>query len=241
MQKNLICIFCGLIAVVFTLVLPHNINAQNKNTNGLTSKVTNLESLLPPGTIISSILPPDKFLKGFRKDVWALADGSSEKYNYQASKLKKLTEDDRLPDLRGMFLRGMNDTKSQTDASSDSTYPGLDPYENRKPGSYQSDSLRNHSHRQTTNMRELNGTPFSNEGKWKYTLNNNSLFKVVDGTETPHVSLDEYTLGECYTPHYVEDVNRRYYTKKIANPTRVSNAHETRPKNIAVYFYIKIN
>ena len=108
------------------------------------------------------------------------------------SKYGKLLGKTFTPDLRGMFLRGMN------------VKGGADPNKNRKVGTPQDDALQQHIH--DTNAFTL---------KWKL----------------PGKDLGYTTDGEADA---VEGA-----TKNVRQPARTDI--ETRPKNVAVYFYIKIN
>ncbi len=142
---------------------------------------------LPVGTIIPSVLNPSQFfeqLENSEKSKWVLADGN----NVVNSKISSV------PDLRGMFLRGINEGRDDEKR---------DPKGNRKPGDYQPDALQEHRHETTA-----------------LTLNWND--KSTD--------LGYTSKGSAHAP-------RARVTKVIAAKADV----ETRPKNVAVYFYIKIN
>ena len=94
---------------------------------------------LPVGTIVSSILEPLEFFKAFgdldraTKD-WVLADGrpiaATSGYSQLSGRMNT-------PDLRGMFLRGMN--KGRNDGKQDP--------DERKAGDYQQDALQEHGHK----------------------------------------------------------------------------------------------
>lgn len=156
---------------------------------------------LPIGTIIPSMLDQESFAEtvadfsGFdpEKNKWVLADGTNDLTN---SKYYKLTGNKHTPDLRGMFLRGVNEGRSDGEQ---------DPDE-RRVGVYQKDALQEHSH-VTTAYKE----------KW-YEDNDKDLGYATKGNaNVVTASVDDVTGKE------------------------VNVADETRPKNVAVYFYIKIN
>jgi len=155
------------------------------------------------GTVIASVLDYANLIK-ITKDPnvidpttssWIPADGRS----IAGSQLSKLTGQSNSPDLRGRFLRGLNEIYSVDQPIFDITSADSDdPNKNRKAGSYQQDSFTHHSH-------SINGS----------TLN--------CGTPPGYQVLNN-TPGPTYT-----------------QSTSAVGGSETRPKNISVYYYIKIN
>lgn len=153
---------------------------------------------LPIGTIVPSMLHPSLFAKVVgdppvfnpEKSKWVLADKEKD---ITISRYGKLFNNTRYtPDLRGMFLRGMNEGRNDGEQ---------DPDQDRTPGHYQQDALEEHGH--STTATEWNWNKKGNAG---------------------------YTSRANNAP--------------IASVTTVTDAKaadETRPKNVAVYFYIKIN
>lgn len=157
--------------------------------------ISSLEKIanLPVGTIVSSMLSPTEFAKEVgdldRRAVhWVYADGDADITN---SRYGQLSGSTRSPDLRGMFLRGLDD--------------------GRKPGDYQVDALQEHGH-------------FTNALTLRH-----------------HLSEDTKDLG--YTSRGGADQGPARVTNVITleGGSEVSAAEETRPKNVAVYFYMKIN
>jgi len=146
---------------------------------------------LPVGTIVASLLSPSLFADEVgdtypynpKESKWILADAQTE---IATSQYGKLLDKQFTPDLRGMFLRGMN------------VKGGADPNNNRKVGIPQDDDFKKHSH--------IIGETWYNEG----------------------------TRGE----RYEQDTGP---VKKGNFRTLEEGGDETRPKNVAVYFYIKIN
>lgn len=138
-----------------------------------------------PGRIIYSLLAPEQFLASLpahEKTSWALLDGRS----ISNTKLSQLLNTDKLPDARGMFIRGMQAGRND----------GLgDPESKRSVGSFQADELKSHSHE----YQASNGGP--------------------EGTNPDG-------------GHGVAAYNKS---------TSINGGIETRPQNIAVYTYIKIN
>lgn len=65
---------------------------------------------LPAGTILPSEMPPDRFLSGDREQIWRLANGdlapSQTDYAELVAGGRDGENEVRLPDLRGMNLRG---------------------------------------------------------------------------------------------------------------------------------------
>ena len=148
-----------------------------------------LRSALPIGSILSSMLPPDQF-RNEQSKAWVLADGSLT----EGTEYKKLTGQDRLPDLRGMFLRGMNQGR-------DDEFRDPDP--NRKAGQPQGDEFKAHTHAYG------DGAPYRG------------------GASGKRVDWNGYAATyKEYPPPFA---------------TASAGAEETRPKNAAVYFYIKVN
>lgn len=151
---------------------------------------------LPIGTIVPSMLPPSLFAREVgdpsvfdpEQSKWVLADSRQDITLSRYGPLLGNTA--RTPDLRGMFLRGMN------------VEGGADP-DVRKAGDAQPDALQKHAH--TTTARGF----------------------LFNDTSTDY----GYTsAGAAHAP-----------TASVETVTGANTADETRPKNVAVYFYIKIN
>lgn len=88
---------------------------------------------VPLGTIITSMLDPLIMESAGVKD-WVLADGRE----VPGSDYEKLTNRKRVPDLRGLFLRGINVTRNDE---------WKDPEGERTPGEIQREEYKSHSHR----------------------------------------------------------------------------------------------
>ncbi|KPA16186.1 tail fiber protein [Candidatus Magnetomorum sp. HK-1] len=147
---------------------------------------------LPVGTIISSMVPPKKFFKKYSEKKWRTANGDTipSFFEYVA-----ITGNKKLPDLRGMFLRGLNLDRNDGNQ---------DPEGNKRtPGSYQRDELKNHIH-----------------------------------------GLNWWASGGMKLPNRYPGINNSYNPKpnqgSINGVTPYGGA-ETRPKNVSIYWYIKIN
>ena len=148
---------------------------------------------LPVGTIIGSMLSPEEIsislgestLQSHEKS-WVLADNAI----VRGSQYAILTSRDRVPDLRGVFLRGINGDRSD----------GKGDVVQRNAGDYQIDALQTHFHRVQTGLAPRGAGP----DVW------------LDG---------DFQSGRDTGP---------------ASGANVST-QETRPRNVAVYWYIKIN
>lgn len=178
----------------------------------ISSKAYALENIssskeLPIGTIVTSYLNFEQFNAATKnnekspggiwtsnKSKWAPCDGRP----IPNSKFQALTSQVQIPDLRGMFLRGLNTFDPFQPVPPISAEKG-DP-ETRIVGSYQVDELKSHKH----TFSYLKPQPNSSNG---------------GGSN-----------------HEVSDSDR-----PNSGTTEAVGGTETRPKNIAVYYYIKIN
>lgn len=156
---------------------------------------TIISSLLQPAQYASEVGDPETFDSTVSK--WAFADGR----DVAGSKYAEATGDTTLPDLRGMFLRGLNAGRADGLQDPDGV--------SRKPGDLQEDQFQGHGH-----LHELgaNGADYSP-----------GTFQGVFGTNSytgPARILDPRTIA-------------KYGDAKFGT--------ETRPKNIAVNYYIRIN
>ena len=190
---------------------------EKKDRDGQVAKMNksldNFLDPIPPGTIIASVLKPRLFLNG-RKD-WRLADASRipEGALLELVKDKKATISDPgyLPDLRGMFLRGQNERRKD----------GKQDPDERLSGSYQSGATK------------LPTTPFAGVA-------------AESGGHT-----HEYTRARGFDsgagtharakPDGPRDETGSSGTHRHAMEITSGGDSETRPANVSVYFYIKIN
>ncbi|MCR9253697.1 MAG: hypothetical protein NXI20_24995 [bacterium] len=146
------------------------------------------------GTVVYSILEPSQF-RAINGHGWVLMDGGLDLYNTYAkqwgdTKLAAISGLQKLPDARGVFLRGMN-------VGQDSTIG--DTQKNRKIGSYQSDQFKTHNH--------------------KYI----NYYKYNDFTA-------ESFSHEAVIKH-----------GSVSRETASSGGLETRPRNITLFIYIKVD
>lgn len=155
---------------------------------------------VPLGAIVASTLPWEDFAAAsgdaadFRaaESDWAPCDGRS----LAGSIISKVYKMHRAPELRGVFLRGLNEFVPGATQPVDPTR--ADPDSSRVAGSYQGDELRTHGH---------------NMGYHKFGLANGKGDTDLEQSQPnlPGVS------------------------------TSATGGPETRPKNVAVYYYVRIN
>ncbi|MFL5763612.1 MAG: hypothetical protein ACJ77K_06690 [Bacteroidia bacterium] len=116
------------------------------------------------------------------------------------------------PDLRGKFLRGLNQMYSPGEPTGFDHVKNGDPDETlRKVGSYQGDGLIAHDHPASGH---INGSVCGS-----------------NGTHDADSGHDKWNSDPTFGDHNVQ----------VTVGNNSTGGKETRPKNIAVYYYIKIN
>jgi hypothetical protein len=154
----------------------------------------------PIGTIIASILDYNSFMKvnnfevtgDMSTDMWVPCDGRELRVGKYAN-----VSGGKVPDLRGVFLRGINDFGVNFPTVR-SVAPIQRNPENKRAGEFQNDEFKKHSHKLQKGGKGLNlNTNFASPGN--------------------------------------ENIDPSYTT------TNDPGGPETRPKNVTVYYYIKIN
>ena len=177
-----------------------------RNIESLTKdEITHLLANVPIGTVIPSMADPEKVYRlqglspGFdpKTSLWAPADGRDVPDSKYAENINI-----SVPDLRGMFLRGLNNIDPSKQPRKDGKQ---DPDSERKVNSYQSDIIARHEH--SLSLRTSTISP-----------------EINPGTENFHASQNLGAKIEIKT-----------------NSSGNWSGPETRPKNIAVYYYIRIN
>jgi hypothetical protein len=184
-----------------------NVDQQVQDLEKRTTELTGmLEHPMPIGTVIASLVPPGRF-SGASGDAagfdptrvrWVPADGRSVAGSRFAAQGASA-----VPDLRGLFLRGINESEDgmvRSDAYAD-------PDGVRRPGQPQQDSFQIHGHKH-----EQGDGPDNPAG----------TFKGVNGNNV-------YMNGRVQEPAAIRD----------SGEPRISK--ETRPKNAAIYYYVRIN
>lgn len=156
------------------------------------------QDVLPVGTILASTLPWPQFAESvgdqgaFKagQNKWAPCDSRS----ILGSELARLGGIGNAPDLRGIFLRGLNKFSTE-----EPNAVQRDPEPNRIAGSYQGDTFASHSHSFGFAMGDHDGEP----------------------------------------NHFPHRANRQ--VAGFGADTSAVGGSETRPKNVAVFYYVKIN
>lgn len=186
-------------------VSPASLSLQSKNKVRKSSDE-------PLGTIVASLLNYNDFLNlngleyesDINKVIWVPCDGrniGTAEGTYGAYNGGKA------PDLRGLFLRSVNDMGAYNATVPTPLQSNLNP-ENKKAGQTQMDAFQGHKHIGSNKIAEYYGKESSNNPHQRYNVTGTQLAETA-GT---------YEAG---------------YEKP-----RIST--ETRPKNISVYYYIKI-
>ena len=171
---------------------------------------------LPVGTIIASVLEPKIFLAEGNNNKWHLADNSAAPIGSKYADIinnANINSSTRLPDLRGVFLRGLNvdrnDGKQDLDGGS-RVAGDFQPYSTALPNSkFIGAAGQAGQHQHTYDKARGYDSGTGNHARAKPS--------GASGTTNPsgnHVHSVEITSGG--------DV-------------------ETRPNNVSVYYYIKIN
>lgn len=149
MNKFLSIVYTSVLAFLSSIAVSNSQDASFPETFGLDQLKPAPSGELPVGTILQSILPPDAFLRVKPAGVWVLAKGSPlDDQNSPLAVFMKLNRNSyydlglfnekdevRMPDLGGMFLRGI-DVKNDD----------IGDVPMRKIGSYQKEEVGPHTH-----------------------------------------------------------------------------------------------
>ena len=193
MKKIALLVFMS-VAVVFAQV-PHTFDSGavakasevNENFQFLMSKVdslktriTSLETAkLPIGTVVATMTPMDTI-----NEIWVLADGRTATTEYFQA-----TGNANVPDLRGMFLRGLNEGRVDGREDPEPDFEG----NVRIAGSYQADEFKSHSH--TEDLASGDNADLFSGGSY-------GGYRIIQ--------------------------------------TGLTGGNESRPRNMAVYWYVKV-
>lgn len=161
----------------------------------------NLARSVPVGTLIASMLVPAEFAAEAGGD-WVPADGRDTLPNWRYT---KITRRSTVPDLRGVFMRGLN---VFDDRRPPRAIQHLDPSPNandRQPGTFSGDSVGPHDH-----VLLLAATD----------VINNQMTSV--SRRLPSNIVDQFAQAPPLA-------------------TALSTGMETAPKNVAVYWYIRVD
>ena len=173
---------------------------------------------MPVGTIVASYLSVDQFYVASKsnenspggiwtaeKSLWCPCDGRA----VPGSLFLKIASQDRVPDVRGLFLRSVNVMEPTPQVPLNDSHK--DP-ESRSVGSFQTDDIKSHSHETNTGF-----WPGGPNGPGRVV--NQAMFQNGVG----QVSYATPSGGA-----------RAETTTQFGGP-------ETHPKNLAVFYYIRIN
>lgn len=192
--------------------LDNKLSAALQKIEGAEQKITDQ---LPVGTVIASILEPKIFLSNGRNKKWHLADDSAIPLD---SAYKKIVENaniakkDRLPDLRGVFLRGMNVGRSDGKEDPEGS--------KRVAGSFQASATKLPRSAFTGVTNVAGKHTHSHKAPRNYNSGGGDHARAKpDGSSTTNPS------------------GNHKHTVTINGGGDV----ETRPRNVAIYFYIKVN
>jgi hypothetical protein len=171
------------------------------------------------GDVIASMLTEAQF-QSQRSTNWILMDGR----NVAGSLYANVTGNSVIPDARGAFLRGKNNGRSDG-----SENPGGD----LAMGTFQSDAFGSHAH------------TISGGGSSTLTIRqqNTGVSSVTVPADTFDLGLNGVPYGEGQTyGGAATPTNQASVTLATSSVTVNANGgNETRPKNITINYFIKIN
>lgn len=161
----------------------------------------------PVGTVVSSLLTEAVFLSESGFSQWVIADGR----DVSGSDYSALTGELNVPDMRGMFIRGTNNARTD----------GLeDPDGERALGSFQSDRFGAHTHDVAYQA-------------WNISIYSNPYYQNYGSVNGPCPdSPDGYVASGPF---------RCINGRSKPDAARTKGGPETAPRNIAVNYFIKIN
>lgn len=138
-------------------------------------RIVNVEESHPVGSVVASMLTESQF-QTERGTHWVLADGRS----VAGSKFATLFGSSTLPDLRGVFLRGKNNSRSDGKQNPDGEVA---------LGVYSADKFTSHTHDaayifRTTTLTNLDGATFNAGGNANYLGRTTSPTAAQGGNET---------------------------------------------------------
>jgi microcystin-dependent protein len=230
------------IAVIVTIALcltfDSKVDAQKKDQKGLAVATV----AVPIGTILPFA---GVYSNGDLGGVWLVCDGSSlRKTDYPA--LEKIIgtswgEGDNkpttfnLPDLRGVFLRGVSNGNNDD--------PDKDKRTERKPGgntgdrvgSFQSDQFQDHLHAATiADNTGIHGHPI------EITKTNISGTNGTRDGDTDNEKWNSDPSLGSITAKTGDNSGGHSHLVTVSDPTSGRHGVETRPKNVGVYYIIRV-
>lgn len=168
------------------------------------------------GDVKYSILAPDTFLT-INGNGWRLMNGDS----IIGTKLNQLYSVTKIPDARGIFLRGMNSGRED----------GFQNPENKNVGEPQPDALKEHVH--SFGLRRIAvGTAGGEIG-----------VSNVEGNEPDQITFSHIKYTDKAIREPVTSSNKPLTNDYSGQrrPSEVLTSSETRPKNISLFIYIKVD
>lgn len=174
----------------------------------------NIVDQLPVGTVVASVLEPEIFLSNGRNRKWHLADDSAVPLDSAYGiivKDAKIEKKDRLPDLRGVFLRGMNSGRSDGKQ---------DPEMERYAGGLQ-----------------LSATKLPNKGFTGLSKESGEHTHTQKAPRHYGAGAGDHARAKPDGSGTTSPSGKHSHTVSING----GGDSETRPRNVAVFFYIKIN
>jgi hypothetical protein len=186
-----------------------------RNRVGAASALARLQRLetesQPVGTVVASMLSWDQFARVADTTVWKPADGKAAPAG--SAYASRIGPD--LPDLRGMFVRGLNSVRAGEIRSDGMQDP---EGSSRKPGLAQNDALGRHGH-------GIADPGHDHRVAGGFSINNANSHRRGGG---------EHTSGSLAQGEH----------RSSGNPSNISVNEwpgvETRPKNAAVFYYVKV-
>ncbi|MEO0006751.1 MAG: hypothetical protein RJA20_947 [Bacteroidota bacterium] len=187
------------------------------------------------GDVKYSILNPSQF-QAENGDCWVPMDGRSLQ---PSDRLRVVTGMTAVPNVGGLFLRAQEFSNS----------PDNDPDRNFNSavGSIQDDASERHSHTMTEEGEHTHTTSEAGEHTHSIDRRDNGADDVYDknnahASESSAVTTDRDKIGSFTTPAAGKHTHTLNSTGKHSHTiSEAGDANETRPKNMNLWVYIRIN
>lgn len=186
-------------------------------------------AIMPVGAVISYIGNPSN-ISGLESGGWFKCDGraiSTLTLNLTADEITALSNviGSYLPDLRGMFTRGVDEGRGTDKGYADRTSGVI--YSTNGVGSYQACKIQNHTISGTTDTDGSHRhTGTTDPGGYERSQD--------DGGNTGTAAENAGTHFHTFTTDYAGDHSHNFSTTYSS-----SGGNETRPENISVYYLIR--